>query len=767
MNLAGASRILLGLAAACAVATAARAEGFTDEEETLFAIDQQHGPIALSGDGRWRVHVDAANVMHRASLADPSQSRELPIGEPVRTLVASRSAQKVAFAGESGCIGMVDFGSAPDAVPRVSWRQVSLLPDGRQQVDPTAWTTVRPDDCSDFAGVLGDGDQLALSADGRLLATAGEITDVDAHRVVLSRPRSHVAGREDKVLKLRFLEHDTRLAVVTATLGEAYEGARQASGLQASVWDVATRALWSFAELAEADLATPQGMFADILPGGLVLWGDATRRAAPGGERPPVDLMQWSAAACAAPPVRRAGVQPWQWVSFVVDPRGRWIAGMRKVERTGATDELVVADIATGRTLVERAFKHEVHGLVASADGTTLYGVSARSVRLPGDGLAPVPVGPANSVGEVIEVSIPQAGLAAPAAAPAWGAQPCATADEAPDARRVEHFAHVFAPAWTLPLVPEQRPGSGGLADAASADCDAWCGTLFAMRDGSVWLDLGARLAALDTATGRTARSLPTPRSGKVDSVPLPAADGFFNGQGDTLTWRPFEASASAPARRVIDVRPGFQVLRMLRRDDTVMVVWVRKPDAKTPRDPEGQPIFDAATYVLYDAAGRRLSEMPGHEQCGESCAEEPVQPALLRERALPCHDERGALANGFDWRGGPFDSVRVFACGPTPGAARLVFWDGVDAAPRNGPPPVVDMGARVVAHDGTLGVVRLGNRLHVFDAAARRELGQVVLPTSLEREQIVPDAARGLLLVVSSAQDESDRRVLRAYRVR
>lgn len=761
------SRFAASLALALA-APAAHAGGYTGEQDTLYGLVHQRGPIALSADGRWLARVDAGNVLHRAATGGGGPERTLAVGVPVRELAASRTAQKVALVTEDGCVGVVDFGSGAAGAPALAWRQAARRPDGRLFADPAAWGPGKPAECAEDPNLPDDAGPIAFSSDGRLLATAGGVVDLDARRVVLSRPRPLTGARADTVLRQRFLERDTRLAVVTARLGDVEEGAGPGSAVQGSVWDLASRTLWSATELVDADLQTPQGQFADVLPNGTLLWGDGTRRAAaPGGDLP-VDLVAWNATACGPASARVAALQPWQWVSFVADPRGRWIAGMRKVEVTGATDELVVADLATGRTLVQRAFKHELHGLVASADGATLYGVSAPSVRLPGDGAAPQPVGAVNSVGEVVAVDVPQAGLGAPLPAAAWSARPCPVGDEAPDARRVDHSARVFAPAWTMPLVAEQRPGAGGVADAASADCDAWCGALFTMRDGSVWLDKGTRLAGLDPATGRALRTLPTPRSARIDSVPLPAADGFFNGQGDTLSWRPFEAAAGGPARRVVDVRPGYQVLRLERRGATVLAAWVRKPDARTPRDPEGRPVFSEATYVLYDAAGKRLSEVAGREDCEDCDAEARLDAALRRQLAQPCHDERGPLADGLDWRSGLFDSVRAFACGPAPGAAKLVFWDGVDGAPRRGPPPAdEDEAPRLVARDGAIGVVRAGRRLHVYDATARKELGQVALAPSLEREAIVVDTPRGMLFVVSSVQEGDARRMLRAYRFR
>src|SRR3954469_10335206 len=77
MVIAPASRLLPGLLAACVAATAARASGFTDEGQTQLAANHQHGPIALTADGRWLAHVDAANTLHRTAVADRAQGGDV------------------------------------------------------------------------------------------------------------------------------------------------------------------------------------------------------------------------------------------------------------------------------------------------------------------------------------------------------------------------------------------------------------------------------------------------------------------------------------------------------------------------------------------------------------------------------------------------------------------------------------------------------------------------------------------------------------------
>ncbi|MFL6628201.1 MAG: hypothetical protein ACJ8G1_17295, partial [Vitreoscilla sp.] len=133
-----------------------------------------------------------------------------------------------------------------------------------------------------------------------------------------------------------------------------------------------------------------------------------------------------------------------------------------------------------------------------------------------------------------------------------------------------------------------------------------------------------------------------------------------------------------------------------------------------------------------------------------------------------PCHDETGGLAEGYDWRIGPFESVMAWACGPAAGTARIALGTDLDAWPR----AVVDepRKARSVASDAVIGVVSDENRpfhLHVFDAALRRELGSIDPPTDNEIVDVTVDAGLGMVFVETTdgGGPSGERRIL-AYAV-
>jgi hypothetical protein len=64
-------RRLLSLLLAAAPLSAL-ASGPTWEEDMLGDFAVRAAPLALSADGRFRLHVDANHVLHRVALADPS-----------------------------------------------------------------------------------------------------------------------------------------------------------------------------------------------------------------------------------------------------------------------------------------------------------------------------------------------------------------------------------------------------------------------------------------------------------------------------------------------------------------------------------------------------------------------------------------------------------------------------------------------------------------------------------------------------------------------
>ena len=724
------------------------AAGFTDQEDRLLEAEAARAPLALSGDGAWRLHVDAHDVLHRVSLADSTRESTVQLPNGVRSLSASADGLKVALSTDRQCIGLVDFGTATSGAAKLSWRPWVASGDGQPLgPDTGGWVARMPASCGGgrFAAPV------AISADGKLLATNDAVVDVTTNGVVASLP---TLGRH--VLRLQFVDHDARLLVASAVLGEA-------SGLSFAVWDLAGRTLVNDIEIEAPPLNVAAAFLVDLSPQtGALATVDERRRA----------LVQFMPGACGAAPRTRAPAGDDFGASFVVDPYGRWFASSRPLDpareaaelATGARDVMTVQDMASGRLLERITSRYALGGLVATPDGGTLFALASQPVEAEtGDvvaGSPPVPDGE-----RVLEVKLPDAATtAARDPAKAWERGFCKETGEVPGARAMARSEHWLKPLWSRDLSADASAAAQD-AQAALSDLKA-CGTApfapapFRTPDGGVWLDLGARVAKLDPRAGKLALGLPTPRTKNVCSVVAPAGNGFLSASGDTLTWRPL-ASATDPARRrVVERRPGWSVDVVGAHADGVRTVWLAGPRAVVERDADGAP--QDLLVVDHDASGKRLSEfrtsVATHESLEElleldASGQRPRSPA-------PCRDSRGTpLAIGYDWRAGPFGSQRGVTCGPLPGMARLVWWSGATIAPRldNSAPtpraePVIDGAIAAFADDTTL---------HVVNLALQREFAQVDLTGGTDGRTWVI-AARRLVLVESTGDD--GHRWLRAY---
>ena len=769
-------RTLPALAALVLVLLAgpALAAGDTAEEGARGEAAVLQGPLALSADGQWRLHVDARNVLHRVNLADPSRAQAFALPVPVRLIAASRSGQKVALLIDHRCVGRVDFGSTPGATAHVEWR-----PDVAPAATTGPWLPQLPATCRARAGQPAIGpDVLAISSDGRQVATADEVVDVDTPRVVATLPRG-----QEQALLLRFVDADRRLLVVGAFLGQSPGSDSEPSRLEIATWDLATQTLHALSVHPLPNGAdVPSLLPAYAARSGELLASVPGRWRGDGKPRLPAALEAWHLAACGAAPEARPPIA--DWTSVAADPSGRWIAGTRTIRpeqaddaeyRAGFRVELIVQDVATGRRITRQAWKHALQGLISNGDGSALFALvapdGARSIDPPTN--APVA---GSHAGEVIEFNLPRLARAPATQAAAWSQASCPADHEQPDARVVAHASKAFEPRWTIPvlrfakaLAPPNIPPQ--LPWGSLYPCRGACADLFVRTDGSLWVDDGTTIAEILYSDGHRLRTSPTPRSDTVASVVLAPSGGFFNAQGDTLSWRPFDAPGAA-MRQVVDRRPGQEIILLQRQGDTVLAAWVRKPPANAAPDDSFRE--RPTTYAVYGPQARLLRESRGTEDAqGDSWpTSDELQHALVMRNVAPCHDETGALAQGYDWRIGPFGSVLAWACGPAAGAAQVALRSGLDAAPRavvDDEPPK----ARVVASDGAIGVVSDENRpfrLRVFDAARRRELGTIDVPTDNDNDivDVTADDDLGLVFVETSdgAGPSGARRIL-AYAVR
>ena len=744
---------LLPIAALAALACSQAAARITDQERQLLEIRAAHAPLALSGDGAWRLHVDAHDVLHRVNLADPARESAAQLPPGVQVLSASGDGLKVALATRRQCIGLVDFGAGAGDAPKVAWRPWVVSGDGVALGPETAgWVAQMPAACGDgpFAAPV------AISSDGKLVATGDAVIDSATNRVVASLPTRGV-----RVLRLQFVDHDARLLIASATLGDFLEAAPDPSRLGVSVWDLASKTLVNDVEVADTRLATTASLQVDFSPQtGALFHVDERRRdgvvrnAAPGTTPPlpPLDLVALAPGACGSAPRTRASLGDDLGASFVVDPYGRWFASSHSLTAahdaaelaTGARWALVVQDMATGRQLERVTSRYALNGLVATPDGATLFALASQPVEPEtGETIAGWPAVPDGE--QVLELKLPDAATTAPRdPARAWERGFCRESGEAPGARAMARSEHLLKPLWGRDLTAD----AGTLA-ARATDCE-WGtreSTLIKTSDGGILLDLSTQVAKLDPLTGALGLGLPTPRTKSVCSVVTPSGSGFINAGGDTLTWRPLTAAADPARRRVIERRPGWRASLMGSRDDVVRVAWSAA----------------SRNFVIadYDSHGKRMREFTTTEADVNSGADGEVgADGQVRQPPAPCHDARGTpLAIGYDWRAGPFGSQRGMTCGPLPGMARLVWWSGATIAPRlddSAPTP-----RATSAIDGAIAAVADDNMLHVVNLALQREFAQVDLTNGTDGRTWVL-AGKRVVLVESTAAD--GHRWLRAY---
>jgi len=722
----------MGLAAS--LCTQAMATGYSAREDRLLEIEAARAPLAISGDGAWRLHVDAHDVLHRTSLADPTRDSTVQLPPGVQLLSASSDGTKVALATRHQCVGLVDFGVAAS----VSWRPWIVSADGVPLgPDAGAWVAQAPASC----GTRPSAAPVAISADGRWVATPEDVIETATHRVVASLPTAHSA-----VLRLQFVDHDARLLLATATLADR-------SAMSVSVWDLASQRLVNDIEIADAPLAARAALQIDFSPqtGALFAIDDRRReralRAATPGTAPvplPLDLVQLSPGVCGAAPRVRAQVSDDLGASFVVDPYGRWIASARSLDAAhdaaelamGARSVLLVQDMATGRQLERVTSKYALEGLAATPDGARVFALALQPVEPEtGETIAGWPAVPDDE--RLLEVTLPAAATnAARDSAKAWDAGVCKEPGETPDARAVARAEHLLKPLWARDLGPATAP-----ADAPAKACSttASAALVFKTPDGGLWLDLDDHVAKLDPATGTTGAGLPTPRAKNVCSVVAPGGAGFLNATGDTLTWRPLAAAADPARRRVVDRRHGAVATLLPVDGDVARVAW---------STPDG-----AFVLADYDANGKRVREFATSNATFADDAGAAMSSA-------PCHDARGTpLSIGYDWRAGPFGSQRGVTCGPLPGMARLVWWSGATIAPRadrSDPKPRAQ-----ASIDGAIAVAVDDTQLHVVNLALQREIAQIALADGFDGRTWVIASKRLVLLQATGADGH---RWLRAY---
>lgn len=734
----------------------AMARGETGEESALNEVEMRRAPLTLSADGRWRLHVGADKVLHRVPLNGTQPEQQFTLPKPALVLSASRSGQRVAFTVGSGCVGLVDFGSGPAAAAALTWWPNQPVPSGVRR------------GCDDGSAAQLGRQPIALSPDGRWLATPWHVIDTETSQTIATLPPTQQDIGARHPVHLQFVDNGRKLFVVTATLGEGYESASSPSNLQFAVWDMGDKSLHRLLSLDDDTLFFPQGFFfSHSTATGALYWVDSRAYVAarqdgrPEDELPRLQLMQSWLTGCKAAVAPRFKLPAWAWHSMLVDPQGRWVAATRPLSTdagagrgsSGFTEELVVFDIDSARPIVQRALQRPMLGLVALPDGSALLGLTP----LPPDPQTGLPL-TGQGGGELIRVDIDVAQLRTAKLAPVPWEGACPLEDEVAGARQVQAQARPARLLWSIEGVKSLQDLWMQAADpnsSGNAACEMSAERLaFQMKDGTLWLDRYVDIAQLDPASGRILRTLPTPRRSDVCSVVVPEANGFVNHQGDTLSWRPFEGSAP---RRLLEQFPGWRVYRV-QRDEAGRIhsTWTPKPGTQPPTAKD-DVVLDMRLLAHDPMSFKRLADTPSDAMTTDFIG------YLALPQPAACELAPGLPARPFDWQLSHFDSFRGYACEGS--ARRTVFWSHLDIAPRAAQDPMIDAPRRAWTTAAGLAVAQDGHVLRVFELAARRELGRVVLEAeSVLDVQLLPARAQLLLHLSERDADGNRREVVRMY---
>jgi hypothetical protein len=725
---------------------AALAQGATAPAEARLEILAARAPLALSGDGAWRLHVDSHDLLHRVSLADTAHESTVQLPAGVQALAASGDGRRVALSTNRQCTGLVDFGAHDGDAATVTWRPVLMSSNGTP-LGPQAgpWLAQMPADC----GAHEPAPPVAISSDGRWIATPDVVVDASTSQVVASLPADFAYP-----LRLQFIDHDTRLLVARAHLGDHPEGPPDASRLSFSVWDLASKALVNDIEVTGTELATRASLLVDVSAqtGALFFLDDRARSTDHA-----LALTQLAPGTCGAPPRVRSRVGDDIGPSFAIDPYGRWIAWARPLHATrnqaewdaGLRSELVVRDLAGGRVLARTTSRFVLAGVVATPDGHGLFALGSHAIdantgewtdgatTIPdADQLVRIDVGDAIATLPRDAVNVPAAGF-------------CREPGETPGARTPARAERLLTAVWSHDLGADVAPApeTDGHACAGMAPAP----TSFRTPEGGFWFDIGAQVERIDLATGMIATALPTPRKKGVCSVVSSTGTGFFNVTGDTLTWRPLAAADDPARRRVLERRPGW-VARLTPDIGTgTRVTWQASEAKRDERAAAGEN--HDVIVTTYDANGKRiaLESTTTEDARVEGAGADFDAAGRLREPSAPCHDAGGVpIAIGYDWRAGPFGSWRGMTCGPLPGAARLIWWSGATIAPRA---PAFVLANPLAAIDGAIAAVADDAQIHVVNLALQREFAQIAL-AGRNADRVWLLANRRLVVVQSTAAD-------------
>ena len=737
---------LASIAAGLFLSASVFAVGETGQQSTLRGWLQQRAPLAYSADGRWRLHVDASQILHRTAVGHPGSAQSIRLPINAKTLASSRSGDRVVFTSESACVGLVTF--KDKARPTIAWLHGG--PASSMSVSATPMAPGMPHESR--CGLL-PVDTVDIAPDGRYLATPFHVIDIDTGKAVAHLPRNTGQLHGRAVVKVAFIDNQRGLLVFSRFLGEGYESLSLPSNLQVAVWDLASGRLRRLDTIETGDGALGIANYVEYsAPNGAFYRVDhaanfaSQRRWKAGRVESPLELVRHQLDRCDAKPSVLLKLKPNEWENLLVDPAGRWVATVRKrkadmrgnFDGSDTDEELLVHDPASGKEIARFRVPRGMRGMLASPDGLQIRGLTAVPSKDPYQRV--------NYGGDPVSVDLPPANLRQTALAPPSVSASCPIEDEMPQARTVARSLRLLDPLWTLMIDESSRLVSG--------------------KDDALWLDEGAMITALDPLTGKTLGRFPSGRTDETRKVAAPHSGGFISFEGDTLSWEAFGQAAQRPrGRRMIERMPGWRVGQVHFQGRGLVAYWTALEQTKVAPQ-RGEAESPRALVVTYDAASLRSVARRRVAEDELGMLGDYTEPHYAPAHFPLCVDAAGAMDKGFDWRLGHFDSFRMVACGSA-GAKRTVLWSHLDIAPKSASASVdpYETQRAVLGHDAGIAVAHDGGVLRVFDVAARHEMAQVSLTEKGPPYVATVRARAGVVLVEYGVQrDSGPARAVGAY---
>ena len=758
-----------------ALAAGACAAGPTDEEEALANFNSGRYPMVVSGDGKWLIYVDANNVLHRKSLQDAALDETIGAGGAVRALSSSQSGQSIAFVNNKNCYGVASFPevgksrstTASSHEATIKWLDIhpaknyvaAACGHDSTGVNVTSDKSAA-DEQNSFQNAEGQTGRIygafsvAISGDGKLVAIPGSpilIVNADSARVMETIPTG-----SQSVLNMRFIDHDRKLLVVHAQMGEFYESAPDPSDMQFAIWDRQKRELFNFYNTKTTGSLTDYDLFWSYSDASGELWAintngqywSADQNSSKDSTTAMIRPDTVNLKSCGKPILHRLAL-PTEgqdgWLDFAADPAGRWVAVVipwLNEKKKKAQSRLLIYDANSGKQLAKWEIESELHSLAVSNDGNTLYGLTGGQPQtkdlqltryawsLSGGGVL-----------KTFDLSAKIAGLQRNAATD-WAAQHCMLEDETANARDITIDTKPLKQVSSVSLGTQQsRPWDG---QAATMPCkgddestyhgyhDSYR-TWYAAKDGTVWLDQWKYLEQINPLDGSGVKKVPTPRSDTACSLPLIDRREFLSWQGNTITLRPFADSINAADRKVLVTKPGWFAQKVELLGDRIGVRWIESKY----RD-EANHEIGSAIAAVYDFSGKLIKQIDGQAMNGTAYFENDGPDASDVEENVFEQFRSPAEISPYRAELSYAGSVRVRTQDAQTHVTQTVMWSGLkpgsasaaDSGVTEEPGKIIDLGGSLVAYVG----VHLSNAsgsildqaVDVFDAATRHRITQL-----------------------------------------